>query len=199
MSKERKEYETIWSKHKRREFRRRKLHKAQSKKEAAQEIEDWYRYFMKSEESENILSKNNKEVFLKCEELKIQRQENSIETDKDKIPEEECECEYSVECKYCNSVYENEKGLLEHFSETEEDKAAEMKEYKDMKNEQRREKYKEKVEKTKEPISALPERELCEYEKIREDNIEQREKEWPIYEAKWEAEWETNIGSISSL
>ena len=134
MSKEKKEYETILRKDKKMEFRRRKLHKAQSKKEAAQEIEDWYRYFMKSEESENILSKNNKEVFFKCEELKIQRQENSIETDKDKIPEEECECEYSVECKYCNSVYENEKGFLEHFSETEEDKAAEMKEYKDMKN-----------------------------------------------------------------
>ena len=63
-----------------------------------------------------------------------------------------------------------------------------------MKNEERRAKYKEK-----EPISSLPERKLCEYEKIREDNIEQREKEWPIYEAKWEAEWEANKGNISSL
>ena len=129
----------------------------------------------------------------------MKRQESSIETDKDKHSEEECECEYSDECKYCESVYENEKGLLEHYSETEEDKAAEMKEYKDMKNEIRREKYREKVEKTKEPISALPERELCEYEKIREDNIEQREQEWPVYEAKWEAEWEANKGNKSYL
>ena len=54
---------------------------------------------------------------------------------------------------YSESVYENEKGLLEHFPETEEDKAAEIKEYRDMK-------------KNNEPISALPERGLYEYETI---------------------------------
>ena len=79
--------------------------------------------------------------------------------------------------------------MLEHFSETEEDKAAEMKEYKDMKNELRREKCREKVKKNNEPISTLPD------EKIRKDNIEQRAKEWPFYEAKWE----TNKGNVSSL
>ena len=66
-------------------------------------------------------------MFVKCENLKKQRQNNSIETDKHSV--EECECEYSDECKYCESVYENEKGLLEHFSETEEDKAAEIQGY----------------------------------------------------------------------
>ena len=40
------------------------------------------------------------------------------------------------------------------------------------------------------PLAPLPERELCEYEKIRENNIEQRKKEWAVKEAEWEAEWE---------
>ena len=39
------------------------------------------------------------------------------------------------------------------------------------------------------PLAPLPERELCEYEKIRENNIEQRKKEWAVKEAEWEAEW----------
>ena len=106
-----------------REFRRKKHNKAQSEKEASKEVEDWFKYFMKSEESITILQKENKILFVK--ELKKQRQKNSIETDK--LSEEECECEYSDECKYCESVYE--KGFLEHFSETEEDKAAEIQGY----------------------------------------------------------------------
>ena len=50
-----------------------------------------------------------------------------------------------------------------------------------MKNKLRREKCREKVKKNNEPISTLPD------EKIRKDNIEQRAKEWLIYEAKWAA------------
>jgi hypothetical protein len=36
------------------------------------------------------------------------------------------------------------------------------------------------------PLPPLPIRELSEYEKIREDIINQREKEWVIYEKEWE-------------
>ena len=37
-------------------------------------------------------------------------------------------------------------------------------------------------------IPALPERELCKYEKIRENNIKQLKKELTEHEAKWETE-----------
>ena len=36
----------------------------------------------------------------------------------------------------------------------------------------------------------LPIRELSEYEKIREEFIAQRKKEWEIYEKEWEKQWE---------
>ena len=36
------------------------------------------------------------------------------------------------------------------------------------------------------PLPALPERELSEYEKIREEIIAQRKKEWLIAEKEWE-------------
>ena len=36
------------------------------------------------------------------------------------------------------------------------------------------------------PLPPLPIRELSQYEKIREDIINRREKEWVIYEKEWE-------------
>ena len=44
------------------------------------------------------------------------------------------------------------------------------------------------VRKSKIPLAALPERELCQYEKIREDIIAERKMEWAKLEAKWDAE-----------
>ena len=58
-----------------------------------------------------------------------------------------------------------------------------------MKNKQRREKYQDKIKNAKDPIPAVQKRELCEYEKIRENNIEQLKRELAEHEAKWEAEW----------
>ena len=79
--------------------------------------------------------------------------------------------------------------MIEEVHWTAEDDAAELKECRDMKNKIRREKYQEKIESAKAPIPAVPERELCEYEKIRENNIEQLKRELAEHEAKWEAEW----------
>ena len=50
----------------------------------------------------------------------------------------------------------------------------------------RREKRQEMIQESKIPLAALPERKLCQYEKIREDIIAKRKK----LEAKWDTEWE---------
>ena len=54
----------------------------------------------------------------------------------------------------------------------------------------RRNKRKAILEKAKMPMPPLPIRELSEYEKIREEFIAQRKKEWEIYEKEWEKQWE---------
>ena len=59
-----------------------------------------------------------------------------------------------------------------------------------MKKLERKERRKKLVEKAKKPIPPLPIRELSEYEKIREEIISQRNKEWAIYEEEWEKKWE---------
>ena len=114
---------------------------------------------------------------------------NVLQIDEVKESSEECSCDYDINCAYCLEVYENEKGLIEKVQWTAEDDAAELKENRDMKNRIRREKYQEKINSAKAPIPAVPERELCEYEKIRKNNIEQLKREWAEHEAKWEAEW----------
>ena len=50
-----------------------------------------------------------------------------------------------------------------------------------------RQKKEEKILiKARKPLPPLPIRELSLYEKIREDIINQREREWVIYEKEWE-------------
>ena len=61
----------------------------------------------------------------------------------------------------------------------------EFEEYQRMKKIERNRKHREKVEGLKKPAPS-PTRELCEYEKIRERNIAEREKEWAIYEKEWD-------------
>ena len=48
------------------------------------------------------------------------------------------------------------------------------------------------LEKLKRPLPPLPVKELSEYEKIREDFIAQRKREWLVYEKKWEKQWEVS-------
>jgi hypothetical protein len=173
-----------------RKFRRRKTHLIQREKQSLEEIEDWQKLYSKNLETKKILKEENNEMYLKCEELEKNKSGNVLQIDKVKDSSEECSCDIDVDCAYCLAVYENEKGLVEEVQWTAEDDAAELKEYRDMTNKVRREKYQEKIKKAMAPIPALPERELCEYEKIRKNNIAQMKRELAEHEAKWEAEWE---------
>ena len=78
--------------------------------------------------------------------------------------------------------------MQDEYQLTAEDEAAENKEYKAQEQKIRREKREEMVRKSKIPLAALPERELCQYEKIIEAIIAERKLEWTKLEAKWDAE-----------
>ena len=85
-------------------------------------------------------------------------------------------------------MLEDEKALQDDYQLTAEDEASENKEYKAQEQKIRREKREEMVRKSKIPLAALPERELCQYEKIREDIIAECNMDWAKLEAKWDAE-----------
>ena len=142
----------------------------------------------------DIVEKINQEIRLQ-KETKRQNEIASHSMKNIGTAATECTCDYDVDCPYCNEVLERERGLLERFDFSREEEAAEFKEYKEMKNKLRREKYQAKRNEMITPIPSLPERELSEYEKIREERIKQLKKEWITYEAKWEAEWELKKGN----
>ena len=172
-----------------RKFRTRKTYLVQSEKQYLDEIQDWLKFYSKNSKTKQILKEENNEIYLKCEELEKDKAGNVLQIDEVKESAEECSCDSNINCAYYIELYENEKRLIEEVQWTAEDDAAELKEYRDMKNKIRREKYQEKNKNAKAPIPAVPERELCEYEKIRENNIEQLKRELAEHEAKWEAEW----------
>ena len=70
-----------------------------------------------------------------------------------------------------------------------------MEEYKNMLKIER--KRKALLEKLKRPLPPLPVRELSDYEKIREDFIAQRKREWVAYEKEWEKQWEISKQFVS--
>ena len=99
-------------------------------------------------------------------------------------------CDYGVNCQFCRSVREAEKDLIQIYKMTDEEEKAENEGYKLIHKALRQEKRQEIVRKSKLPMDPLPERKLCEYEKIRENIIAQRKKERALKEAEWEAEWD---------
>lgn len=122
------------------------------------------------------------------------------EKDNEKVESEiglnECICDFDIDCPYCAAEHESEKNLYSDYILTKEEsdrfERAELEQYKALKKSERKERRKRLVEKAKKPIPPLPKRELSEYEKIREEIISQRNKEWAIYEKEWEKKWEEN-------
>ena len=173
-------------------LRRRKYTLGQSEKHYLEEIEDWLKFFRKNQETKEILRKKKHEMYLKCEDLVKERTKNKVDMNDISDSLQECTCAYDIDCAYCSEVYENERGLMEKVESNSDDDEVELKQYRDMINKTRREKYQEKMTKAKVPIPALPERELCEYEKIRENNMAQLQRELAEHEERWEAESKKN-------
>ena len=89
---------------------------------------------------------------------------------------------HSTTEKGCYSI--NTKEENERFAKEE------AEEYKSMLKLGKKKKRKALLAKLKKPLAPLPVRELSEYEKIRENFIAQRKREWKVYEKEWEMQWE---------
>ena len=104
----------------------------------------------------------------------------------DRKAEKEIKCDVDNDCKDCEKTYEKENDL--HKMICDQEKAHfDKKENLQSERKPNRIKIKKKIEKS---IPSLPARELSEYEKIREEIIAQRKKEWLIFEKEWEKKWE---------
>ena len=138
-------------------------------------------------------------MFCRCEEFQKQATKEDTEKDDEEKREktqernsdsDECTCDFDVDCPACTAVLEDEKCLQDDYQWTAEDEAEEREEYRALERKTRREKRQEMLNKANIPLPALPERELSQYEKIREDIIAERKIEWAKLEAKWDAEWD---------
>ena len=207
------QFENIQARQSMRRFRREDIEDSEEEQEDEKNLEErelleWYTFFKKNEEAKSLLNMKNPDLYVRCmdkdveeeekrrmeqaqnekrrEEQKIQELENQKLAEKGKI----CVCEYDTDCKYCSDVYENEKDLYEPnpFSKEEESEfeRQELEAYKKNIREERNEKRRKKAELARQPMPALPEREMCLYERIREDNIAERKREWAKFEIEWE-------------
>ena len=177
-----KQYENIVARQMMRKIRKEKKQSDDSEMKELEnskdkECKEWLKFFQQSEETKNILQERAPDWFAKCEEIEVERTERENERRQMTADNDQCICDYDVNCPYCEAIYEDEKGLYEIVEWTKEDQERELAQYKAMINEERREKRKEKAMKAKEPMPPLPDRELCEYEKIRENNIAERIRE----------------------
>ena len=150
--------------------------------------EDSYKDIAKSEEELSDIVKKMNEKHRMNEEIDIRT------VDEGQVGIETCICDIDIDCPYCQAQMEDEKYL--YTINTEEEKARYEKEeiegYKSMIRNKRKERRTVLLEKAKKPLPPLPVRELSEYEKIREEFIAQRKKEWEIYEKEWEKQWQSS-------
>ena len=102
--------------------------------------------------------------------------------------DEECACEIDINCEYCKKLTENEKDLDTIVSS--EDKIRfekeDLEQHKAMLKNLRRSRRQEIKEKLMKPLPPLPVRKLSQYEKIKEEIIAQKNKEWLIVEKEWD-------------
>ena len=186
-SKELKEYENIVKKLSMRKLRRLRVYKPESETDIKDDLKIWFNFFSQSETTKMLLQKKENSLYLQC--IETQSKMTERKSDHENVLDQ-CVCDFDVDCKFCKNVLESEKNLQEDYNLTVEEEASELEYYNSFKKKERREKHKEMSRKMKLPIDALPERELSKYEKIREDNIAQREKEWAELEAGWEKDWD---------
>ena len=160
-------------------------------------FQDLYKFYKTTEEAKMIIIREYPNFCSEFEKLKTDEDKNiELERRKESAEKENvaehCICEYDIDCEYCKEQFENEQNLYEGaintWTELEEQefRETELKAIRTLKRIERKEKRKLKSEEVMKPLPPLPIRELSQYEQIREDIINRREKEWVIYEKEWE-------------
>ena len=155
-------------------------------------FEDLYQFYKTTDEARNITVREYPDLCPRFEALRNAEVEEKKKCEsaekKRKTIVENCVCDYDINCKYCEDQHGDEQNLyadaINMFTEIEEQKFAEE-ELQAIRNIKKIER-KEKTREAKRPLPPLPIRELSLYEKIREDIIQQREREWVIYKKEWE-------------
>ena len=154
----------------------------------AAEIDDWEFYFKGNKKNSNFLE-NKKPDIVQVLNEKVRKEKEKERKRKEEVRERGGEWYYYGEMDEYYWVGEGEPILYDDYDErqqmTKEDLrlAREhekqidedfMKQRRAIQKEKRRQKEKERKEAMNKPVQPLPERELCQYEKIREDNIKER-------------------------
>ena len=131
---------------------------------------DWRRYWGKIEGHKKELEKRQPDLVTRMnEEIRLQKEIERTRNDKDNTPSED-DSEDGSECYTINT--KEDKARLD--KEDQEEREA-MVLQKKMKQKEMRQKRNELIKKAAAvPLDPLPERELCQYEKIREDIIKER-------------------------
>ena len=121
--------------------------------------------------------------------------EEESENESGSTKSEDCTCDIDIDCPYCLALNKDEKYLYSINTKEEHEKFAkeELEEFKIMKKNERKEKRRAIMEKSKKPLPPLPVRELSAYEKIREEIIAQRKHDWEVYEKDWEEQFQKNM------
>ena len=182
-----------------REEGRLKAHASRTEKNTS-ERDDWKKYITKSKTHVEIVEKQKPDIIQQLnekvrEEKEQLRMQKETETENERlrlqqIEEDGGEWEYNPEFAEYYWVGEGEpKGVHETEFEVLTDKEledirrqeeiwleADIEEQERRRKEKRKEKRDELKAAMKVPIKAFPEKEKCQYEKIREDNIKEREK-----------------------
>ena len=149
---------------------------------------EWYSFFKQNEEARYLLNEKIPDWYARCmdkdmeekEKRKKEQAESEKNREEQRIKELEnqklaekgeiCVCEYEIDCKYCQDVYEKEKDLFEPntFSKEEEleFERQDLEAYKKCIREEKKEKGRKKAELARQPMPALPEREMCLYESL---------------------------------
>ena len=167
------------------------------------EEDDWNRFFHKNTKCKELLKKLKPELAEKFGQM-----QKSEEIQKEKEREERkklmsdnlqsCVCTYEFDfCKFCQ---DQESDTDHHYDdgytlpnlteeEVQEFQRKDFEDWKEWRKEDAREKRREKrkllLNKLLQPI-ILPVPVKCEYEKIRDDIIAQRRREWAVLEKQWE-------------
>jgi hypothetical protein len=164
------------------------------KKNQDDKFQDLYKFYQINEVARNILKEESNDLYSKfktSEEDKIKEKSDSKNKQDSLAKENEtesCTCDYDVTCEYCGKIFEDENDLnmLAEDNWTKEEEREfeekEIMEYRRMKRLERNKKRRVKAEEAKKPLPPLPARELCLYEKIREEIIAERNVEWEKYQ-----------------
>jgi hypothetical protein len=86
--------------------------KDQTEAEFSEELDTWFAFFDRNDTTKTIIKEKDPLLYSKSNELKVKKDSvKKIESKKDienKSEEDECVCDYDVNCQFCRSIWDAE-------------------------------------------------------------------------------------------